>query len=239
MLDGITFAGDKGTVYVPVKDVGYAMAWPMRSEGKKFFLNEQPVGTMKTLLDGTRLLPLGSLRTFGFAIEPSGEEYKLSKGGKELLVHIGTKRIEINKSEQILRAYQGDRLVAETRVSTGRKGHTTPSGNFTAGPEKSRLRYSKKYDNAPMPWSVQIYGGVFMHGYRSVPRRPASHGCIRLPLWGENPARWLWNWVDLGTPIRIGNEWTAPAAPPVSKIDSTASTVKNPTTTPVRGGRIP
>lgn len=237
MLDGITFAGDKGTIYVPVKDVGYAMAWPMRSEGKKFFLNEQPVGTMKTLLDGTRLLPLGSLRPFGFAIEPSGEEYKLSKDGKELLVHVGTKRIEINKSEQILRAYQGDRLVAETRVSTGRKGHTTPSGNFTAGPEKSRLRYSKKYDNAPMPWSVQIYGGVFMHGYRSVPRRPASHGCIRLPLWGGNPAKWLWNWVDLGTPIRIGNEWTAPTTPPESKAESTPITVKNPTTTPVRGGR--
>ncbi len=231
MLDGITFATEKGTIYVPVKEVGYAMAWPMRSEGKKFFINEKEIQVSKHLLDGTRLMPVRNLKHLGFMVEPETEnEVSLAFEGRQFLVRVGEKRIEINKRTQKLRAFQGDRVVAETRVSTGRRGHTTPSGQFTAGPEKSRMRYSRKYDNSPMPWSVQIYGGVFMHGYTSVPKYPASHGCIRLPLWGGNAARWLWNWVDLGTPIRIGNDWT--------QADVTANTkpIESGTTTPIRSG---
>lgn len=230
MLDGITFAADKGTVYIPIKEVGYAMAWPMRSEGKKFYINEVEMPVSKFLLDGTRLVPVRNLRSLGFDVQAGGDgEIDLSHEGRQMVVRIGEKRIEVNKKVQLLRAYQGDRVVAETRVSTGRRGHTTPSGDFKAGPEKSRMRYSRKYDNSPMPWSVQVYGGVFMHGYRSVPKYPASHGCIRLPLWGDNPARWLWNWVDLGTPVRIANEWAV-------AVDANAD-VKTPqagTTTPVR-----
>lgn len=230
MLDGITFAAEKGTVYIPIKEVGYAMAWPMRSEGKKFYINEVEMPVSKFLLDGTRLVPVRNLKALGFEVQAGGEgEIGLNHENRQMLVRIGEKRIEINKKVQLLRAYQGDRVVAETRVSTGRRGHTTPSGDFKAGPEKAKMRYSRKYDNAPMPWSVQVYGGVFMHGYRSVPKYPASHGCIRLPLWGDNPAKWLWNWVDLGTPVRIANDWAA-------TVDANED-VKTPqagTTTPVR-----
>lgn len=208
MLDGLTFSAETGKVYVPIKQVGYAMGWSMRSEGKRFFLNEVDMGETKFLLDKTRIHPVRSLEALGFEIDATGPEIKLTREGREILIRVGEKRVEINKAKQRLRAYQGDFLVAETRVSTGKRGHTTPSGKFTAGPEKSRMRYSRKYDNSPMPYSVQIVGGVFMHGYPSVPKYPASHGCIRLPLWGDNAAKWLWSWVDLGTPITIGNEWS-------------------------------
>lgn len=207
MLDGMTYSAEPGKVYVPIKQIGYAMGWPMRSEGKDFYLNDVNLGETRYLLDKTRVHPVRSLEALGFKVELVGEEVKLTIEGREMLVRIGQKRVEINKAEQKLRAYQGDWLVAETRVSTGKRGHTTPSGAFTAGPEKSRMRYSRKYDNSPMPYSVQIVGGVFMHGYKSVPKYPASHGCIRLPLWGDNAAKWLWNWVDLGTPITIANSW--------------------------------
>lgn len=208
MLDGLTFANEPGKVYIPIKQIGYAMSWSMKSDKKSFFMNDINLGTTKYLLDKTRIHPVRSLEALGFEIEPEGEEIKLTYEGREIRVRIGEKRVEINKSVQRLRAYQGDWLIAETRVSTGKRGHTTPSGEFTAGPEKSRMRYSRKYDNAPMPYSVQIHGGVFMHGYPSVPKYPASHGCIRLPLWGDNAAKWLWNWVELGTPIKIANEWS-------------------------------
>jgi len=208
MIDGMTYSAEPGRVYIPIKQIGYAMNWEMRSEGKDFFLNNVNLGQTRRLLDQTRVHPVRSLESLGFTVEPMGSEIRLTHEGREILVRLGQKRVEINKREQKLRAYQGDWLVAETRVSTGKRGHTTPSGSFTAGPEKSRMRYSRKYDNSPMPYSVQIVGGVFMHGYKSVPKYPASHGCIRLPLWGDNAARWLWDWVDLGTPIRIGNEWS-------------------------------
>jgi hypothetical protein len=119
---------------------------------------------------------------------------------------IAGKRVEIDKTTQTLRAFESGTLVFQSRVSTGRMGRCTPTGNFAAG-IKLRMHHSTLYDNAPMPWSVQVKGNYFIHGFKSVPYRPASHGCIRLPLDGENPAKWFFDWVEPGTPIVISGEW--------------------------------
>jgi len=100
----------------------------------------------------------------------------------------GPKRVEIDLSAQKLRAYEGNRLVMQTRISSGRRGHRTPTGHFRAG-YKDADHHSSLYHNAPMPWSDQVTGNVFIHGYTVVPKYPASHGCIRVPLTGANPAR--------------------------------------------------
>lgn len=113
----------------------------------------------------------------------------------------GPKRVEINLTSQTLRAYEGNRLVMKTRISSGRNG-ATPTGSFRAG-WKHADHYSSLYNNAPMPWSVQVSGNIFVHGFTSVPNYPASHGCIRVPITGTNPAKRFFNWVDSGTPIRI------------------------------------
>ncbi|MDF1657673.1 MAG: L,D-transpeptidase [Verrucomicrobiales bacterium] len=112
------------------------------------------------------------------------------------------KRVEIDLTKQQLRAYQGNRVVLKTHISSGRTGNT-PTGNFRAGPYKSAEHYSSLYHNAPMPWSVQITGHIFIHGFTEVPRYPASKGCVRVPLTGRNPAKRLFNWIDVGTPIRV------------------------------------
>ena len=44
---------------------------------------------------------------------------------------------------------------------------------------------------------------VFVHGFTSVPYYPASHGCIRLPLTGGNPAKFFYEWTDTGTPVKV------------------------------------
>jgi lipoprotein-anchoring transpeptidase ErfK/SrfK len=90
------------------------------------------------------------------------------------------KRVVIDKTSQMLSAYEGGRLVLQTRISTGQWDKSTPNGQFEAG-EKERMHYSKLFHNAPMPYSVEVAGDVFIHGFSSVPHRPASHGCIRLP----------------------------------------------------------
>lgn len=112
------------------------------------------------------------------------------------------KRVEIDLTKQQLRAYEGNRVVLRTHISSGRTGNT-PTGNFRAGPYKSEKHFSSLYQNAPMPWSVQITGHYFIHGYTDVPRYPASKGCVRVPLTGRNPAKRLYKWIDVGTPIRI------------------------------------
>jgi hypothetical protein len=66
-------------------------------------------------------------------------------------------------------------------VSTGRRGFDTPSGTYR--PERLEPHwYSRKYDNAPMPWSVFFYRGYAVHGTTEVANlgRAASHGCVRL-----------------------------------------------------------
>ena len=112
------------------------------------------------------------------------------------------KRVEINLTDQRLRAYEGNRLVMQTKLSSG-KNRGTPTGSFRAGPYKKEMHYSSLYHNAPMPWSTPVSGHIFIHGYSVVPNYPASHGCIRVPITGRNPAKRLYKWLDVGTPIRI------------------------------------
>lgn len=69
----------------------------------------------------------------------------------------------------------------EFDVSTGRKGYTTPTGRY--GVERMyRKYYSKKYDGAPMPYSIFFHDGFAIHGTTDIKRlgRIASHGCVRL-----------------------------------------------------------
>lgn len=66
-------------------------------------------------------------------------------------------------------------------VSTARAGFVTPRGSYA--PKRLHARYySKKYYNAPMPYSIFFKGGYAVHGTTAAKSlgSPASHGCIRL-----------------------------------------------------------
>ena len=47
--------------------------------------------------------------------------------------------------------YQGDKQVRSYPVSTGMKGHDTPTGVFTIL-QKQKMHRSTLYDDAPMPF---------------------------------------------------------------------------------------
>lgn len=82
--------------------------------------------------------------------------------------------------QQVIHVYRNGILIGRSSVSTGAKGHATPSGVFTIL-EKNRTHYSRTYDNAPMPNMQRLtWQGVAMHSGK-LPGYPASHGCIRLP----------------------------------------------------------
>lgn len=90
-----------------------------------------------------------------------------------------TARIDL--SDQTMTIYVGEKLEYVFKVSTGRKGYGTPTGRWNAAWLSPRHR-SRKYNNAPMPWSVFFHGGYAVHGTTDIRRlgRPASHGCVRL-----------------------------------------------------------
>lgn len=88
---------------------------------------------------------------------------------------------KIDISEQRMRVYVNGRQVYTWKVSTGRSGYRTPTGNYR--PQRMYRRYfSTKYNNAPMPHSVFFRGGYAIHGTNHVRNlgRVASHGCVRL-----------------------------------------------------------
>jgi lipoprotein-anchoring transpeptidase ErfK/SrfK len=87
----------------------------------------------------------------------------------------------VNLSLQRMEVFVDDALVNIFPVSTGRMGYGTPPGQYRAQFIAAHWR-SRKYNWAPMPWSVFFHGGYAIHGTTEVYRlgRPASHGCIRL-----------------------------------------------------------
>lgn len=214
IVDGITYASGPNTLLAPLREVGPTLGlWVHAHEDGRITVAGHEIDRDgPTLPDGTRLVPLRALSRWEVSVEwdPSTESAILRRRGRKIKIRRGEKRVKIDKSKQELHAIQGSRTIMRTQVSTGRRGKRTPNGNFKAGPYKARMHISSLYNDSPMPFSVQITGDIFVHGYRSVPSVPASHGCIRLSLEpkGPSPARFFYEWVEVGTPVVIGGKWS-------------------------------
>lgn len=127
------------------------------------------------------------------------------------------------------RAYlmTGDQIAIDSPISSGKRGHTSPTGSF-AILEKDKDHHSSIYgdykdskgrtvrggisahiDSAPsgthfvgasMKWFMRLTGeGVGMH-VGILPGYPASHGCIRMP---EPAAALFYSHVKVGTPAIV------------------------------------
>lgn len=105
--------------------------------------------------------------------------------------------------DQSMQVYSGDRLIARSNVSTGKAGHSTPTGIFSIL-EKRRYHESNIYSQAPMPYMQRLtWSGIALHESHSVPDYPASHGCVRLP---GRFARELYGFTDKGVHVLITQE---------------------------------
>ena len=93
----------------------------------------------------------------------------------------GTVTARISLSSQTMTVTQNGMVVYKWKVSTARRGYSTPTGSYRAY-WASRHHRSRKYDNAPMPYAIFFKGGYAVHATFDVKRlgRPASHGCVRL-----------------------------------------------------------
>lgn len=75
--------------------------------------------------------------------------------------------------------YENWKLKLATYVSAWTKNHKTIKGKYPLN-HSSIYRRSQKYNRAPMPYSLNINWGYFLHQWRSN-GNPQSHGCIRVP----------------------------------------------------------
>ena len=111
-------------------------------------------------------------------------------------------RMIVNLHTQRGYVYRDGELIRSTPISSGKRGHRTPTGTFTVL-EKQRVHHSNRYDNAPMPYMQRLtWNGVALHGGH-VPGYPASHGCVRLPI---GFARWLFSEPTMGMTVVITDQ---------------------------------
>ncbi|WP_422375150.1 L,D-transpeptidase [Roseibium sp.] len=86
----------------------------------------------------------------------------------------------VSLDEQQIQVYRGTDLIETSPISSGKRGHSTPTGVFSIL-EKRRKHFSNLYDNAPMPFMQRLtWSGIALH-VGKLPGYPASHGCIRMP----------------------------------------------------------
>jgi len=115
--------------------------------------------------------------------------------------------IAVSIEQQKVRVYDANGLFAESPVSTGMKGHSTPMGVFSVI-QKNKMHRSNIYSGAPMPYMQRItWSGVAMHA-GVLPGYPASHGCIRMPM---AFAVKMWNWTRMGARVIITPGQITPA----------------------------
>lgn len=111
----------------------------------------------------------------------------------------GAVEVVVSIPQQRAYVYRGGTLIGVTTVSTGRRGHRTPTGRFPIT-EKRREHYSNLYNNAPMPFMQRLTNdGIALHAGQ-IPGYPASHGCVRLPL---AFARHLFSVTSVGANVHI------------------------------------
>jgi lipoprotein-anchoring transpeptidase ErfK/SrfK len=135
-----------------------------------------------------------SLAAFGPVALRAGEFRWIAEIPKE-----GEAKVVIDLLTQRFYVYRGEQLVGIASISSGKKGSETPLG-FWKVFRKQVKGYSRKYDNAPMPF-MQMYDekGIAFHAGQN-PGYPASHGCVRLPL---KFAEKLYGMTKVGTEVIV------------------------------------
>jgi lipoprotein-anchoring transpeptidase ErfK/SrfK len=153
------------------------------------------------------------------------------KINQSLLKQITPDAVHVVVSLPKQRAYlmTGEQIVIDSPISSGKRGHSSPTGHFSVlekDPNHHSSLYgdfvdgygrivragvSAKIDAAPsgtrfagatMKWFMRLTDeGVGMH-VGILPGYPASHGCVRMPADG---AKLFYDHVKVGTPVEVGD----------------------------------
>jgi len=130
-------------------------------------------------------------------------------------------RVEIDLNRQVLIFWSGGALTRILPVSSGNGEEycvdgecdiaVTPPGSFRIG------RKAEGLEVAPLGelwWPMYFNGGIAIHGSPSVPPYPASHGCIRIPMYA---APTFFDQISRGTAVILVGRGPGPEgveAPP-------------------------
>ena len=155
----------------------------------------------------------GSVGTFS-GVEITSPEVTLASEQKPSKVlgektSEGEKRIYVNLETQTLSAYEGDKLILETLVSTGKWGRTPP-GEYNIWVKMRATRMSggsgnDAYDLPNVPYVMFFYSkdvpkiaGYSLHGayWHNNFGHTMSHGCVNMR---EVDAKIIYDWASPST----------------------------------------
>ena len=121
---------------------------------------------------------------------------------------VGPVAVVVSLPQQLAHVYRNGVRIAVSTCSTGKPGHSTPTGVFVVL-EKDRNHKSSTYNDAPMPNMNRLtWSGIALHAGK-LPGYPASHGCVRLP---KAFAEKLYAVTQAGTPVIIAEAATHPSS---------------------------
>lgn len=120
----------------------------------------------------------------------------------------GPAHVEVDINRQVLFVVDDEGVVKKTvSVSTGNEkkyfddnqwqvAHTT-RGNF-----KVQWKYNgvRKASLGDLYYPSYFNGGIAVHGSPSIPPYPASHGCVRVPLFADQA---LYKMMPVGMPVHV------------------------------------
>jgi L,D-transpeptidase catalytic domain/Putative peptidoglycan binding domain len=120
---------------------------------------------------------------------------------------LGYAHVEVDIDRQVLLLINDEASVRVLPVSTGNDKPFMDQGQMSVAytPRGRFVVYDKSYgwengDLGSVYYANYISGGVAIHGYLSVPVEPASHGCIRIPMFA---ARKVSKLLPVGTIVLV------------------------------------
>jgi L,D-transpeptidase catalytic domain/Putative peptidoglycan binding domain len=120
---------------------------------------------------------------------------------------LGYAHVEVDVDRQVLLLINEEGAVRVLPVSSGSDKPFLDQGQMSVAytPRGRFVVYDKTYgwengDLGSVFYANYISGGVAIHGYLSVPATPASHGCIRIPMFA---AREVSRLLPVGTIVLV------------------------------------
>ena len=182
------------------------MGW---TEGRALNRRRLVVGIVVAVLAAPFSAAVGGRFTKGRKVAPFPKEFKPGDYvWNPEISPVGPVVILVSLPDQVLYVYRNGVRIGRSTVSTGAKGHRTPTGVFVVL-QKKVAHESTIYKGAKMPHMQRLtWGGVAMHA-GELPGYPASHGCVRLPV---DFAQKLYSVTAVGTTVIIADNTSEPGS---------------------------
>ncbi|MFS0513343.1 L,D-transpeptidase [Nostoc sp. UIC 10607] len=165
-------------------------------------INPDWVRRLQILLSGTAL-SLSVFTTTGTSEVWANSKNQVIAQTIQTLQKSEKRWIQIDLSKQRLIAWEGDRVVYGSAISSGKKSTPTLIGTFNIQSKLKTTRMrGRGYDVPNVPHAMFYQGNYGIHGAYWHKRfgTPVSHGCVNL---APKHAKWIFEWASVGTPVVI------------------------------------